>query len=71
MFFGFCFSKPDILRGSRYDIDEKTLMFFVIIGEKAANGIDSSVLEFEQATEVGIRTSLFSGVVHSGYGLFA
>jgi len=43
--FAFCSpAEADILRGGRDDIGEKALVFSVIVGEKATDGIDSFVL---------------------------
>jgi hypothetical protein len=56
----------DVLGSGGNDAGEKMLVFPVVVGKKAANGIHPFMLVFQQGTEIGIRTVLLCRIIHAG-----
>jgi hypothetical protein len=61
-------ASPDILGSRSYNVRKEILMFFVIVGEKPADRVDSFVLEFQQGADVDIKAALSGRIVHIRYG---
>ena len=59
---------PDVLGGCGDDVDEKTLMFLVVVGKEAADRIDLFMLVFQQRAEIGFTPALFGSSIHIGFG---
>jgi hypothetical protein len=55
---------PDVLGGGGNDVDEKTLVFLVVVSKKTADRIDLFVLILQQRAQVGFTAAPFGGIVH-------
>jgi hypothetical protein len=65
------FFVSDVIRGGSDNTGKQGLVFFVVVGEKPANGVNFFVLVLEEGSEISFNLGFFLRVVHSrqGFGL--